>query len=1190
VNADFAADILDLTAPVVFFPVRHHSPACARLVREAIERLKPSAVLIEGPSDFNDRLAELKLPHRLPIAIYSYARLGSERRVGAYYPFCVYSPEWQALQAAFVADIDVRFIDLPFAEIAPEDRHEHRYADGPIRTGGYIQTLCKKLGVEGFDDLWDTLFEIDAEMRLEDFLERFHRLCHHQRVTDGVVPVADVLREAFMAEQIRQAQQTHQKIFVVTGGFHSYALHCRLRGEILDIDEPDRPRERADASRPQERGIALIPYAYERLDALAGYDAGMPNPGFYHQVWEDRHRRRGASHRRLLAEVAKHLRSRKQTASAADLIAAETTAQALAALRGHAAVWRADLVDGIQGALVKDEMSLGVVHPMLQAVHAVFRGGERGTLAEGTSLPPLVGDIQDDLRRHGLTPEMRERRVELALAKPDERERSRFLHRLRLLGVAGFVRTGGADFVQRDDLVETRETWTIRWTPEYDATLIEASRYGVNQLDATGAVLAERVGQGRPDAEKIALTLLDAGLAGLDTYAESLLASAAAKIRGEGQFLSAARALDHLLYLYRYDAVLGTSGRQDLGGVLQETYGRSLWLLETLGQVSGKDREIIQGVRLLVETFDRCGRDLALDGQELVEALGRVQSDPGQLAIARGAATGGLWVLEAADPAQVRRDLLLFSDAARLGDFLTGLFALAREQVQRHPDLVRSIDGLLIGYEDDEFLTALPALRLAFTYFTPREKHYLARTLLEMLGLKMDAGYTSLAVPATVAAAVLAFESRLFTQLKRYGIRDDVSNAETDELESSEPRPSGSGGPESPLPDGRGSDDVDSSVVDHPKRRPRWRLVLGKDCESDFGACLDADAIAQDKALGFLYDREYGSSRNVRKNPGQDRKGSLDDSSPYVPEWINRIHALFPKRTIERLEKDALERYHLEEMVTNPDVLSRAQPNMTLLKAVLHTKHLMNQQVLAMARQLVRRVVDQLMEKLARPIQSIFLGAVDRRRRSSMRVAKNFDAETTIRRNLAHFDPASRRLFIETPHFYSRVRRHVDRWQIIIVVDESGSMADSVIHSAVTAAIFFGLKAVRTHLVLFDTNVVDVTDQCNDPVETIMKVQLGGGTDIGNALAYASSLIDNPRRTILILVTDFEEGGPPDRLLAVTKQLVESGVTFLGLAALDERAEPNYDRYMAQRLVNIGIHVAAMTPGELAEWVAQKVR
>ena len=323
-------------------------------------------------------------------------------------------------------------------------------------------------------------------------------------------------------------------------------------------------------------------------------------------------------------------------------------------------------------------------------------------------------------------------------------------------------------------------------------------------------------------------------------------------------------------------------------------------------------------------------------------------------------------------------------------------------------------------------------------------------------------------------------------------------------------------------------------------RLTRWRLVLGDSAEQALGCGLSAGDRQRDQALGFLYDREYGAGRNVR-NRGQ-RTGSLDDSQLTVPDWINQVHALFPKRTIERIEKDALERYQLQEMVTNPEVLRRAQPNATLLKAILHTKHLMNQEVLQMARVLVRRVIEQLLEKLARPLQQPFLGAMDRRRRSHLKIAKNFDAETTIRRNLAHFDPERGQLFIRTPYFFSRVRHHVERWQIIILVDESGSMADSVIHSAVTASIFFGIRSIRTHLILFDTAVVDVTDQCSDPVETIMKVQLGGGTDIGNALNYAAGLVDNPRRTIVILVSDFFEGAPVDRLLGTAKQLLDSGV------------------------------------------------
>jgi Mg-chelatase subunit ChlD len=328
----------------------------------------------------------------------------------------------------------------------------------------------------------------------------------------------------------------------------------------------------------------------------------------------------------------------------------------------------------------------------------------------------------------------------------------------------------------------------------------------------------------------------------------------------------------------------------------------------------------------------------------------------------------------------------------------------------------------------------------------------------------------------------------------------------------------------------------------------------------------------------------------VRSGDQSGRKGGLGESALTVPDWINAVHELFPKKTIERLEKDALERYQLDEMVTNPDVLARAQPNVTLLKAVLRTKHLMNQDVLKAAQHLVRRAVEELMKKLAREVRSAFTGSLDRRNRSMLKIAKNFDIDATLRRNLKHYDPQRGRVLIETPFFYSRIRRQVDRWQMIILVDESGSMLDSVIHSAITAAIFYSMKMMKVHLCIFDTAVVDLTEQCADPVETLMKVQLGGGTDIGQAVAYAADLVVNPRRTIVALITDFCEGGPLERLYAAAKKLVESGVTCLGLAALDEQADPSYDHSVAARLVQMGWHVAAMTPGELATWVAEKVR
>lgn len=372
-------------------------------------------------------------------------------------------------------------------------------------------------------------------------------------------------------------------------------------------------------------------------------------------------------------------------------------------------------------------------------------------------------------------------------------------------------------------------------------------------------------------------------------------------------------------------------------------------------------------------------------------------------------------------------------------------------------------------------------------------------------------------------------------------------------------------------------------------RKARWRLVLGAGSEDLCGGLSDTDA-ERDRCLAYLYDREYGAGRNVRGGDAGGRQGGLGDSSLTIPDWINKIHELFPKQTIERLEADALERYQIEEVVTNPEVLARAKPNPTLLKAVLRTKHLMNQEVLRAAQQLVRQVVEELMRKLAQEVQNAFHGVINRRRRSSLKIAKNFDLDATLKRNLKHYDAQRKQVLIQHPQFFSRVRRQADRWQMIVLVDESGSMLNNVIHAAVMAAIFYSMPVIKVHLCIFDTSVVDLTSQCSDPVETLMKVQLGGGTDIGRAVSYAGELVENPRRTMVVLITDFMEGAPEGQLFAAAKKLIDSGVTCLGLAALDENANPSYDHRVAGTLVSMGWHVGAMTPGQLAAWVAERIK
>lgn len=377
----------------------------------------------------------------------------------------------------------------------------------------------------------------------------------------------------------------------------------------------------------------------------------------------------------------------------------------------------------------------------------------------------------------------------------------------------------------------------------------------------------------------------------------------------------------------------------------------------------------------------------------------------------------------------------------------------------------------------------------------------------------------------------------------------------------------------------------------------RWRLVLGEAGDACAGGGLGGTALGRDAALEWLYGRdEDRAARGVRGGGGGggagprsgDRSAGDGPSVLTTVDWIEAVHRLFPKETIERLERDAVERYQIDEIVTDPEVLGRIEPNPTLLKAVIRTKHLMAPEVLALARALVEKVVRQLVESLAREVRSSFGGSRSRRPTPHRRAA-DFDVHRTIRENLRHVDPERRRILVEAPRFRSRTRRHLDPWQVVLVVDQSGSMTGSVIHSAVTAACLWGLPGIQTHLVAFDTEVVDLTRDVSDPVELLMKVQLGGGTDIAKAVTYAARLIEVPRRAVVVVITDLYEGGDEWALVRQVRDLVGQGSHVVVLAALDEQADPIFDREMGQRLADVGAHVGAMTPGELAGFLAEVI-
>ncbi len=364
----------------------------------------------------------------------------------------------------------------------------------------------------------------------------------------------------------------------------------------------------------------------------------------------------------------------------------------------------------------------------------------------------------------------------------------------------------------------------------------------------------------------------------------------------------------------------------------------------------------------------------------------------------------------------------------------------------------------------------------------------------------------------------------------------------------------------------------------------RWRLILGRYATQPLSqAQFSAGDWKLDEALEYLYGREY-EGRGLDRPTG--RTGSLDPSQLRAVDWLARSRKLFPQEVFERMQSQAIERYQMTELLRDPAILRSLDATPALAKALLTMRGRLSADMRDAVREIIRKTVDEIVRKLRTDFVNALVGRRNRMRRSYLKSAQSFDARATIAANLKNYDTQRGQLVIERPHFNARIKRALP-WDVVLCVDQSGSMTDSIIYSAVIAGIMSSLPSVRVKLVVFDTSVVDLTHLAHDPVEVLLTVQLGGGTDIGRAASYCEKLITNPHRTVFALISDFEEGAPPGVLLGAIRRMAEARVKLLGLAALDETANPVYDRQMAQRLANTGMHVAALTPTHFAHWLAE---
>jgi hypothetical protein len=354
----------------------------------------------------------------------------------------------------------------------------------------------------------------------------------------------------------------------------------------------------------------------------------------------------------------------------------------------------------------------------------------------------------------------------------------------------------------------------------------------------------------------------------------------------------------------------------------------------------------------------------------------------------------------------------------------------------------------------------------------------------------------------------------------------------------------------------------------------RWRLLLGKDAAEAMGNVpLDQMEMGMDKSLAALYESE--------------RKGGLGASNPNVARWLGDIRTYFPTSVVKVMQQDALDRLNLTQMLLEPELLETIVPDVNLIANLLTLSKVIPEKTKATARMVVQKVVDELMKKLQTPMQQAIIGALNRATRNRRPRHNEINWHQTILKNLKHYQPDYQTIIPEIKIGFGKKRRSMK--DVVMCLDQSGSMGASVVYSGIFGAVMASIPAINTRMIVFDTEVVDLTEEIEDPVDFLFGVQLGGGTDIAKALTYTEAQITRPADTILVLVTDLFEGGNEIEMRKMMQKIVDSGVQMICLLALDDNGTPSYDVKNAQFLASIGVPSFACTPDQFPNVMAAAI-
>ncbi|MEV6107382.1 DUF5682 family protein [Streptomyces sp. NPDC051940] len=1213
--------------------VRHHAPSLAAAVPALLDAAGPEVLLVELPAELQEWVPWLAHADTVAPVALAAVRDGAAEQGPAFYPFADFSPELAAVRWAARRGVPVVACDLPLAERAWQERGMS--AEGPRRPG-LQEALRSRITGRAGEDLWDRLVEAPAPGSTPEALRRAALLTGWALRRDaeegaGVDPL-DLAREAWMRERLREAagDDGGRRVAAVVGAFHAPAL--AMAGPAA-VTGPDDGTAVSGAAGPgggtavpggrQAWTVSLIPYTYALLDERSGYPAGIRDPEWQHLVLEAGGRPADLAEAllRCAVRICAELRAQDQPSGPADSREIARLAGDLARLRGLPAAGRGELVEAVQTVLAQGE-PLGRGRAVARALERVLVGERHGRptpAAPRSGLAPAVEAELAALRLPGPDRPGAERQLRLDPLRTElDRKREVLLRRLALCGIPygeeqAVTGAGGAD------VLSTR--WTVRWTPATAAMLTAAGVRGVTSAQAAEGVLRERrrlAGEAGGLTAVQALELLGhAAACGLPDLAAEGLGDVEAELPAAAtlpELLAGLALVDrlrsgHIAGLASDEPEPGWQARLD---ACADTL--TLTAIRQLDGLTGSTDP--QDAHALLELAHRAD---AFGSIRLVDALARLAADGTPLM--RGA-VGAVRVLLGFDGAADFGDRVAsWVDAATTPDGrealtarLTGLLTAAGPLLDAAPTALHPLLARIAAVPDRAFLDRLPALRGGFDTLSPAARDRLLDTVEERIGTTVadlpdtDPGTLAAWTAADLAAREVLSGLDLLPEGTAAGEAGGPAGATssaraesdaTGATSSAEAEPDATGRTaraESDATDATSSAEAEPDATRPPGAEPpappsrlapadRWRLLLGRRKHQ-----LAPDSAPLAAALDELYGsgRGEGSRGDLGTGRGNGSGGGREPAYPGVREWAEELTALFgPGIREEVLAAAAAGGRQDAVFALDPD---SARPSVELLRTVLQHAGGLPEARLAALRPLVRRLVDELTRQLATRIRPALTGLATPRPTS--RPGGGLDLARTLRANLAtarRDADGTVQVIPERPVFRSRARRSAD-WRLIIVTDVSGSMEASTVWAALTASILAGVPTLATHFLAFSTEVMDMTDEVHDPLGLLLEVKVGGGTHIAKGLRHARTLVTVPARTLVVVVSDFEEGYPLGGLLAEVRELVGSGCHLLGCASLDDAGRPRYSTGVAGQLVAAGMPVAALSPLELARWVGEKVR